>query len=72
MEPRDSIYGDWNSLARTFPLSGITVRLSLPICSRLFLNTTAIPVVKRIRIFNIFQKSVEDIRSSLRSRQCIM
>ena len=21
--PRDSIYGDWNSLARTFPRSGI-------------------------------------------------
>lgn len=67
MEPRDSIYGDWNSLARTFPLSGITVRLSLPICSRLLLNSAAIPALvpfEKIRIFNI--------RSSLRSRQCIM
>ena len=52
MEPRDSIYGDWNSLARTFPLSGITVRLSLPICSRLLLNTTAIPVVPFKKYYN--------------------
>lgn len=58
MEPRDSIYGDWNSLARTFPLSGITVRLSLPICSRLFFNTTAIPVVPFKKLeFLIFSRS---------------